>query len=148
MKRKTVTMPVIHKTKTGKKYFIVNDQRVYIESDMSKKDISSIYKLLKKKLQNKQKITNSAKTIVNINNPAPIKRRRRNNKKKAFESTLNDSNRVSTSGKTTKQSNDEDKINNLINKNNLLTNQQSQVPGPQNQLITIEREISGDVEGS
>ena len=123
MKRKTVTMPVIHKTKTGKKYFIVNDQRVYIESGMSKKDISSIYKLLKKKLQNKQKITNSAKAIVNINNPAPIKRRRRNNKKKAFESTLNDFNRVTTSS----GNNNEDKVNYLINKNHSLNQRLNEI---------------------
>ena len=112
MKRKTVTMPVIHKTKNGKKYFVVYGQRVYLEVGMSKKDIAGIYKLLKKKLKPKTKISNSATAVV-INNAS---KRRRNNTKKPFVSTLNDSNRVVVS--QGKDSGDKDLINNLVNKLN------------------------------
>ena len=51
MKPKT-TMPLIHRSKSGKKYFTVNGQRVYIESGVTKKEVASLYKLLKKETEN------------------------------------------------------------------------------------------------
>jgi len=37
MKRKTEKIPVIHKTKSGKKYFLVNGERVYIEAKIQRR---------------------------------------------------------------------------------------------------------------
>src|SRR5436190_1084357 len=112
MRRKT-SMPVIYMTKSGKEYFIVNKERIFVDKRMTKKEIAAIYKLLKRKLKRKSKssqVVNSAKAIVNINNPAP-KRRRRNKKNEPFVSTLNDGNRVTTSGRDPKDSGDKDLIN-------------------------------------
>ena len=39
---------VIHATKNGKRYFVVNGHKIFITSEMTKKQISAIYKLLLK----------------------------------------------------------------------------------------------------
>ena len=41
--------PKIYVTKNGKRYFIVNHQKIFI-SDMTNKEISKIYRLLKKSI--------------------------------------------------------------------------------------------------
>ena len=105
-------MPTIHE-KNGKKYFILNKKKVFIDSKMSKKDIMIIYKLLKRKFRNKgTKNVNSAKAVVNI--ISPIHRRRV--EKKHVQSA--------PPGKATVSSwnaMDKDVINSLINRNSLLT---------------------------
>ncbi|HRP36494.1 MAG TPA: hypothetical protein PLS50_01655 [Candidatus Dojkabacteria bacterium] len=96
MKRKNEKMPVIHKTKKGKKYFLVNGERVYIEAKMSEKDIIGVYKMLKKKIRPQNKTsqinTNTAKSVVNITNPP----RRRYVNRKVFQSGLNNIIRASS----------------------------------------------------
>ena len=61
--------PKIHVTEKGKRYFIVNGKRVYVNSKLTRKELSSLYKLLKKKIiSSKNKtIRNTAQAIVNIN---------------------------------------------------------------------------------
>lgn len=116
MKRKTEKMPVIHKTKSGKKYFLVHGERVYIEAKMSKKDIMGVYKLLKKKIKPQKKATqintNTAKAVVNITNPP----RRRYVNRKVFQSGLNDLNRVVVSHGNESANND--LLNSLMNGQN------------------------------
>ena len=125
--------------KNGKKYFKVNGKRVVIKSKMTEKDLISIYKLLKKNTNftnarllapvrgKKTQIINSAKAVVNLHNPPAKRRRRRVVTKKPFVSTINEANRISTSGPTAyrhpKDSGKEDEINKLINEKAGLSNQ-------------------------
>ena len=47
--------PEVLITKSGKRYFIVNKRKIYIESKMTKKEIISIYRLLLKHANNKRR---------------------------------------------------------------------------------------------
>lgn len=122
-------LPIINVTKTGKRYFVVNGRKIFIESKMTKKEISGIYKVLLKSVPVKKKKTKAVKQATNINKATaiikqyinePPKRRKRKKKSKTFKSTLNDSNRVTTSssGDDSKKSNNEDVINSLKNQLN------------------------------
>ena len=82
MKRKTKQKPVIYLTKTGKKYFVVNGKRIFIDANMTKKEVTAIYKVLKKKFRSKKQktqsqIKNTAKAVVNITNPASRRRKKK-----------------------------------------------------------------------
>ncbi|HRP37660.1 MAG TPA: hypothetical protein PLS50_07685 [Candidatus Dojkabacteria bacterium] len=64
-------MPKIHKTQTGKQYIIVNGKKVFLLPGMTKKEILSVYLLLKKtipvKKRKKRSVpTNVARAVVNI----------------------------------------------------------------------------------
>jgi hypothetical protein len=133
-------LPQIHITKTGKKYFIVNGKRIFINSKVTKQEILSIYKLLKRKMKLTKKATNinSAKAIVNINN-GPIRRRRRrkvNENKKGYLDPFNT--KPTTSGNAVSGSNEDrfNKLDNELNKLILLrdvqgiVNQPAQLLGP------------------
>jgi len=58
--------PKIYVSKSGKRYFVVNERKVYINSKLTKKEIMSIYNLLKKNIKSKaKKQTNrTASTII------------------------------------------------------------------------------------
>ena len=110
-------MPTIYTSKSGKKYFIINKKRIFLNAKLTNKEVLTIYKLLKQKLRNKKtnnKVTNSAKAVINITNP-PSKRRMTTRKNKAVPHGPNIV--TVTSGK----SNDEDIINSLTNKNQMLS---------------------------
>ena len=120
MSHKTVITPKLYVTKTGKKYFLVNKKRVFISSKLSKKEITSIYRILMKQDKKKKKnyhTNNSSKAVINITNAAPSSRRRAR-RSKASKSTSNEGNKVSVSGGDPKDSGDKDLINSLINENN------------------------------
>ncbi len=40
-------LPTIYETRTGKRYFLLRGRRIYVESDVTKKEIRSIYKTLR-----------------------------------------------------------------------------------------------------
>ena len=66
MSHKTVITPKLYVTKTGKKYFLVNKKRVFISSKLSKKEITSIYRILMKQDKKKKKnyhTNNSSKAV-------------------------------------------------------------------------------------
>ena len=120
MSHKTVITPKLYVTKTGKKYFLVNKKRVFISSKLSKKEITSIYRILmeqdKKKRKKKNYHTNnSSKAVINITNAAPSSHRRAR-RAKASKSTSNEGNKVPVSGSDPKDSGDKYLINSLINK--------------------------------
>ena len=48
-------LPVVLVSKSGKRYFVVNGRKVYIESKMTKKEIIAIYRLLLKKALKKKR---------------------------------------------------------------------------------------------
>lgn len=104
-------LPTIHKTKTGRKYFIVNGRKFIISSRLTKREISHIYKLLQKKTKNKG---TSVRNTITINNQTGRTTRRNPQKQKEtpFHSTIDPSMRViATSG----NSGDSDLINSLVN---------------------------------
>lgn len=118
---------VIHVTKSGRRYFVVNGRKIYINSDMTKSQISAIYKLLLKSVNRtknvKRPATNKAVTAratVNIHNAPPARRRQRSKSKSAVVSSIDPANRVTVSGESRhpKDSGLEDVINSLINENN------------------------------
>ena len=118
MSHKTVITPKLYVTKTGKKYFLVNKKRVFISSKLSKKEITSIYRILMKQDKKKKKnyhTNNSSKAVINITNAAPSSRRRERTAK-VSKSTSNEGNKVSVSGGDPKDSGDKDLINSLIQK--------------------------------
>ena len=47
-------LPAVKVTKNGKHYFLVNGRKVFIESNMTKREMMSIYKLLLKKEAEKE----------------------------------------------------------------------------------------------
>jgi len=96
-----MTQPTIHKTKSGKKYFIVHGRKIIINSKLTKREILQIYKLLLKNVK-KQKQSRS-------------RRRSKKQKSKTFKSTIDEANRVSSSSGPAKDSGDKDLINKLIN---------------------------------
>ena len=55
-------LPSVKVTKNGKHYFLVNGRKVFIESNMTKREMMSIYKLLLKKVRPKKS------TTKNVNN--------------------------------------------------------------------------------
>lgn len=136
----------IYVSESGRKYFVINGKKIYINTKMSKKEILSVYKALKKNMRvKKPQVTNSAKAVVNIHQ-APRRRRRVN--KKAFQSTIDEKNRVSVSGSTEqrhpKDSGKEDEINKLINEKAGLENQLRLVgppPMPQRQDPQLEYSV-------
>ena len=83
-------------SRTGKRYFIVNGQKVFVEPSVSKKQVLAIYKTLKKNIKPKKRQKtnhpNRATTIVNINNE-PKSRRKYNRRRKfvKFNSMINPS---------------------------------------------------------
>ena len=121
--------PIIHVTESGERYFKVNGRKIYIERGVSQKTITKIYKTLQKSVKPKKAklmyipASNKASAVIKqYINTHPITRRRRriNHKKKSkskeLQSSLNDSNRVSTSGSShPKDSGDSDLFNNTIN---------------------------------
>jgi len=121
--------PKVYVNKKGK-FIMVQGKRVYLDSKLTKKELSGIYNLLLKKMKPKQKIKNTAKAIVNITNPKPQRRRRRPAQTRAQGSTIDPANRVVVS--STKPSIDrglEDKLNNLQNQlGSLLITQKQEAP--------------------
>ena len=127
-------LPKIHVTSTGKKYFNVNDRRIYIASGVTRKQILSIYKTLKKAIKPKKtrNINKYAQTIVNINN-APSRRSyqprkfvKLNSMMNPLNSIMNPLNRSSVSNSNAPANSAlEDKLNSLINKQNKLEAVQS-----------------------
>ena len=121
--------PIIHVTQSGKRYFNVNGRKIYIERGVSQKTITKIYKTLQKSVKPKKAklmyipASNKASAVIKqyINtHPITRRRRRRNHKKKSkskeFQSSLNDSNRVSSSRSShSKDSGDNDLVNKTIN---------------------------------
>ena len=110
-------LPKIHVTSTGKKYFNVNDRRIYIASGVTRKQILSIYKALQKPKNNTNKTRNSAHAVVNINN-GPTHRSKRQRRYVKFTSTIDPLLRsTATSGSVThpKDSGDKDLLNKLLN---------------------------------
>lgn len=105
-------LPAIHKTESGKKYFMVNGKRVYLKSKLSKRELMKVYQLLRRKIKIKKATNmNTAKAIVNINNPATTTRRRRRNKVIKINPIVPTQGLImSTSSKN------EDKTNSLLNK--------------------------------
>ena len=102
-------LPTIHKTKTGKKYFIVNGRKFIISSRLTKREIAHIYKLLQKKTKNKG---TSVRNVITINNQNGRTRRNPKQKQTPFHSTIDPLMRViATSG----NSGDSDLINSLVN---------------------------------
>ena len=58
--------PAVKITKNGKHYFLVNGRKVFIESNMTKREMMSIYKLLLKKVRPKKR------TTKNVNNSSAV----------------------------------------------------------------------------
>ena len=119
---------IIHVRESGKRYFNVNGRKIYIERGVSQKTITKIYKTLQKSVKPKKAklmyipAFNKASAVIKqyINTHPITRRRRRNHKKKSkseeFQSSLNDSNRVSSSGSShPKDSGDNDLVNKTIN---------------------------------
>lgn len=125
--------PKIHVTKSGKRYFVVKGRKVYITAKMTKREITRIYKLLKKNVGKKTKVTkatniNKASAVIKqyINTP----RTRSKAKPKARPSTIDPEKRVTTSSgdaRHPKDSGDKDLINSLINKLNGSANKPTQL---------------------
>lgn len=102
-------LPTIHKTKTGRKYFIVNGRKFIISSRLTKHEFARIYKLLQKKTKNKG---TSVRNVITINNQNGRTRRNPKQKQTPFHSTIDPLMRViATSG----NSGDSDLINSLVN---------------------------------
>ncbi len=114
--------PKIHISKTGRKYFIVHDKKVYIDADMVRKEINKIYKLLKKTMKPKRK----------------KKRRTRRNKRseiKPFQSMIDP--RFQSTAISGQQARNEDITNSLINKVNKLRAEKGKVIIPENEVHPI-----------
>ena len=125
-----IKSPKVHLTKSGKRYFIVNGRKIFIESGMTKAEINSIYKVLLKSVPLKTRTKNINKATAVIKqyiNTAPVRRRRTNvqKKDKKFVSTIDEANRVTKSGnvRDPKDSGKDDEINGLINQKNLLADE-------------------------
>lgn len=121
-------LPKIHVTKKGKKYFIFDGRKVYINSKLTKREIGLIYKLLQKHLA-----VSTNQGIININNQQArrINSRLRKTKEKPFVSTIDEARRVSVSSGHPKDSGDKDLINSLKNELNKATQLiQSLQPSP------------------
>lgn len=143
MSQKLIKIPKIHiNPKTGKKYILVNKQRVYINAKFTKKEIAGIYKLLIKNIKAKNINQSKSSAVVNINNvPPKIQRRKRGpNKPKPI---IDPNNKVIVNSISGQDRANEDKINSTNNNltkvnqdierlNQLLLTQQNQIP--QNQI--------------
>src|SRR5690606_13336368 len=77
-------MPKILKTKSGKRYFVIRGRKIFLNGKMSKKEISSLYKLGKTKMKKRNRRTkqhvnsNKAYAVININKKqSPIDPRNR-----------------------------------------------------------------------
>ena len=94
--------PKIHVTKSGKRYFVVSGRKIYVTSDLTKKQITSIYKLLLKSVPKPRKDRYTNTNVINqyIGQEPRRRRRRAKPKQKPFVSTITDANRVTTSGST------------------------------------------------
>ena len=115
-------LPKFYRSSAGMRYFVVNGRKVFIEPGVSKKQILSIYKTLKKTIKTKKRKpkTNkqSAQTVININNePKRRNRSNRNRKYVKFGSTINPLLQSISSG-FTKDSGDIDLVNKSINEFN------------------------------
>jgi len=114
-------MPKIYRTKSGKKYFVINGRKVFVSSKLSTKEILAIYKILARNVKKTKKReatnVNKATAIVNITHPT---RRRRKATNTPSTSTIDPAHRVSTSGPVQhpKDSGNKDLINGLINDTN------------------------------
>ena len=85
-------LPKFYRSSAGMRYFVVNGRKVFIEPGVSKKQILSIYKTLKKTIKTKKRkqTKQSAQTVININNePKRRNRSNRNRKYVKFGSTIN-----------------------------------------------------------
>ena len=85
-------LPKFYRSSAGVRYFVVNGRKVFIEPGVSKKQILSIYKTLKKTIKTKKRkqTKQSAQTVININNePKRRNRSNRNRKYVKFGSTIN-----------------------------------------------------------
>ena len=116
--------PTIKTTKTGKRYFVVNGRKVFITKKMTNKEISSIYRLLKKRTSLfKTNPNNSNKISIKIDNSARtqtqkarFRNRSKKNSKSNFVSTIDPANRVTTTSGVNAL--DQDLLNSSINKTN------------------------------
>ena len=102
----------IHRTKSGKRYFIANGRKVFINSKLTKREKLQIYKLLLKNVKHKK----HNGTVINMNTQS--RRPSRRNQSKPFQSTIDPATRVTTSSGNPKDSGDKDIINSLINDRN------------------------------
>lgn len=133
MSKKPVITPTIHvNKKTGKKYIFVNGQRAYINAKMTKKEITSIYNLLIKNI--KANNINKAKAVVNINNVPPKRNYRRGKPKNTGPSDPKGILPAIVSNSNSKNRENEDKINSVVNENNAIKNQLLQLTNNQNIL--------------
>lgn len=110
--------PKIYETDKGKRYFIIHGKRFYFNPKLSKKELIMIYKMLKKRprlIQASKSVSNTAKAIVNINQQAPRRRRKRPNKAPKPQVDPKDRVTVGHAGVQTINSNLEDLNNKLIN---------------------------------
>ena len=114
-------LPKFYRSSAGVRYFVVNGRKVFIEPGVSKKQILSIYKTLKKTIKTKKRkpqTKQSAQTVININNePKRRNRSNRNRKYIKFGSTINLLLQSISSG-FTKDSGDIDLVNKSINEFN------------------------------
>ena len=121
-------LPIVLVSKSGKRYFVVNGRKVYIESKMTKKEIIAIYRLLLKKALKKKRRKPTVTT----------RKKRKVGHDKPFMSMIDPSNRVTVSGK---DSGDKDMINKLINDNKKLADDLLNLktlpvpPAPQNIIV-------------
>ncbi len=128
-------LPIINKTKTGRKYFTISGKRIYVEPGVTRKQIEGIYKTLKKAIKPSPKKvsanTNRASAVVNIHNE-PVKRRTYRNKKKdkPFVSSIDPAHRTIVSNGTSNT--EKDLLNKLINEENKRREEKRilDLPGP------------------
>ena len=129
--------PTIHITKSGKQYFVVSGRKIFIEPGVGQKTITKIYNSLRKKTKPRKKIAvnmNRASAVVNINQTAPRRRRRRLYAKRdsAFG---NKPTTITTSSGNPKDSSNQDHINKLINENNKMVLEHKHVLDENKQLL-------------
>ena len=111
----------IYESKTGKRYFIVNGRRVYINSKMTRKEAIGIYNILKKNIPKRPTNINKAKAVVHIHGVQTkrTKRTRRKAKSKSKEGKSTGNAPVVTVSKgNPNNALQEDKINSLTNQIN------------------------------
>ena len=127
-------VPKIYVTKTGKKYFIINGQKIFFSLKLKKREVIAIHKFLSKSIPKQRKTvspshTTKASAVVNIHNEPTRSKSQRSTKKKAAESTIDPKFRV-VSNSHPKDSGDKDVINSLTNKLNNFTQKPPDNPKP------------------
>src|SRR5689334_21587768 len=93
-----VKYPIVKVSKSGIRYFVVHGRKVIIESNMTKGEIASIYKVLLKSIPKKRRhatiLNNSSAIIKQYINTEPRRKTRRYTRNKPFVSSIDPLNRV------------------------------------------------------